>query len=100
VKVQSKRDDGYCRKVILKNTGKDKIIDWKLSFVLNKDFSSFWSANYKKTNSGYEITPKSWNKEIKPSEEVTFGFCVKNATDTNWEIIDVQTQQDNSSENT
>ncbi len=100
VKVQSKRDDGYCRKVILKNTGKDKIIDWKLSFVLNKDFSSFWSANYKKTNSGYEITPKSWNKEIKPSEEVTFGFCVKNATDTNWKIIDVQTQQGNSSENT
>jgi len=67
IQVQSKRNDGYCRKVILKNTNEDKkVINWQIKFNLNKKLDSSWSANFVQNGSTYIVDPKTWNKEIQP----------------------------------
>lgn len=70
----SKREWGYCRKIIVKNTTQKIINNWEISFHLDQVITG-WSANYIKTGNIYTVQSLDWNKEIIPNSQVEIWFC-------------------------
>lgn len=85
--VQSDWNTGYCRSIVLKNTLKTPINNWKFSFD-TPDVVSLWSGKLTKNNQNYVVTPESWNGTIESGKQAELGFCVTGThADSNWQIL-------------
>lgn len=68
---------GYCTKVVITNQGTKTISDWDVTVKLNGGkINKSWSSNRKDN----VFTPKGSNKNIKPKDSKSFGFCVSTKT--------------------
>ncbi|MCP4523649.1 MAG: hypothetical protein GY828_05550 [Candidatus Gracilibacteria bacterium] len=68
---------GYCYRFELKNTGTEKIEDWKIDFDLNDTKTSHFSSVFQSTDTGYQVTGLSWNSPLKVGRTTRVGFCAK-----------------------
>ncbi|MCR5737095.1 MAG: cellulose binding domain-containing protein [Eubacterium sp.] len=66
---------GFTGNIHIKNNSEFEISGWELTFDSNASITSFWNGELKeKTDSGYIIKGLSYNRKIKPGEEVVFGI--------------------------
>jgi archaellum component FlaF (FlaF/FlaG flagellin family) len=79
IKLTDDWGSGYCAKVFITNNGTSRTNTWEL-VVDTQDsvITSNWSANFFRSGSTYRITPKSWDRKIRPGKTMKeVGFCAR-----------------------
>ena len=73
--ISSLWDKGYIANVSIKNTGKETIENWELSYQSEDEYSNIWNGavDYRSAKY-YNVKNAEHNQNIKPGETVTFGF--------------------------
>lgn len=76
--IDSKWENQYSGKITIKNISNENIENWKISFVTNDEIQNIWCAKIEEHNNDtYIVKNMGWNQDIKPGEEVSFGFIAK-----------------------
>lgn len=74
-KITNEWQNHYQGEIILENTGKDKIENWKLIFASRDDFDNMWNAKIESHEGNtYTIKNCGYNQVIQPGEKVSIGF--------------------------
>lgn len=82
----SKWDEHVNGEIIITNTGKQRIEDWKLDFETSntvKEIENIWNAKLIEIDEGSEagsycqVDNATYNQNIEPGQSVRFGFIVK-----------------------
>ncbi len=76
-------ENAYNVKITIKNTGKDVIDNWGVSFDISGEITNIWNASIFRTqihsesnNITYEVKNLEYNADIAVGEEINFGFSV------------------------
>lgn len=76
--IQSEWENHYNAQMSLKNTAGHKIKNWEVAFMFDGEIENIWNAKIvSHYNNVYVIKNAGWNGDIKPGENVTFGFTVR-----------------------
>ncbi len=68
-------DNGFQSNIILTNNSDKTITNWSVSFDFDSKISEVYTGELSSSGgNNYTISPKDWNKEIKPSESITLDF--------------------------
>ena len=74
-KITNEWQNHYQGEIILENTGKEKIENWKLIFESRDDFENMWNAKIESHEGNtYTIKNCGYNQVIQPGEKVSIGF--------------------------
>lgn len=74
-RVDGRWKDGYNANITIRNNGKKTIEDWALLYYTEDKIQNLW--NGKQIENEYSLTMiknAEWNQDIKPGQEVSFGF--------------------------
>ncbi|WP_347331752.1 glycosyl hydrolase [Marinimicrobium locisalis] len=85
--IQSDWGSGYCASVTVSNNGSAAVSAWELTMdPKQSQISNLWNGNF----NGETVTPMGYNREIRASGSVNFGFCA-NSTGSNYlaELIEL-----------
>ncbi len=74
-KITNEWKNHYQGEIILENTGKEKIENWKLIFESQDEFENMWNAKIEAHEGNiYIIKNCGYNQVIQPGEKVSIGF--------------------------
>ena len=74
LRITSDWSTGYCADVTVTNPNMQTIA-WEITFELDGNLSSLWSAEYHVSGNTVTATGVSWNRELAPQDSTSFGFC-------------------------
>lgn len=79
IKLTDDWGSGYCAKVFITNNGSERTNTWELVLDTHDSvINSNWSANFFRSGSTYRVTPKSWDRRIRPGKTMSeVGFCAR-----------------------
>lgn len=74
-KITNEWQNHYQGEIILENTGKEKIENWKLIFESQDEFENMWNAKIESHEGNtYTIKNCGYNQAVQPGEKVSIGF--------------------------
>ncbi len=75
---------GFQAKVLVTNHQDTPIRNWQVVFDLDGQITDIWNADVVSQNGDdYIVEHKNYNQVINPGQQISFGFIVNNAADTN-----------------
>ncbi|NET04285.1 MAG: hypothetical protein F6K16_06050 [Symploca sp. SIO2B6] len=74
-KLNSDWGDGFSSKISIANKGKQELEDWILKFEFPYEITKIWNAEIvSRVGNQYTIRHASWNSNISPGANASFGF--------------------------
>ncbi|MEJ2072069.1 MAG: cellulose binding domain-containing protein [Reinekea sp.] len=75
--IDSSWNGGYCETVTVTNTGGANVT-WSIDMSVSGTVYTIWNGNGSQSGSTLSVSGVSWNMELAPGANTSFGFCANN----------------------